>query len=53
MTLADFSPEALAVAKENTLLNQLGGRVRCVQADARLRAPAFLGKYDMSVSNPP
>lgn len=53
VTLADFSPEALAVAKENTLLNHLGGRVRCVQADARLRAPAFLGKYDMIVSNPP
>ena len=53
VTLADLSMEALAVAKENTNLNHLGGRVRCVQADARKPAPAFLGKYDMIVSNPP
>lgn len=45
--------EALAIAKENTGLNRLGGRVRCVQADATKKAPAFLGKYDMIVSNPP
>ena len=53
MTLADLSMEALAIAKENTGLNRLGGRVRCVQADATKKAPAFLGKYDMIVSNPP
>ena len=53
VTLADLSMGALAVAKENTNLNHLGGRVRCVQADARKQAPAFLGKYDMIVSNPP
>ena len=53
VTLADLSMEALAVAKENTGLNRLGGRVRCVQADAMQKAPAFLGKYDMIVSNPP
>ena len=53
MTLADLSREALAVAKENTVLNKLSGRVRCVQADA-LKAPAaFLGKFDLIVSNPP
>ena len=53
VTLADLSMEALAVAKENTGLNRLGGRVRCIQADAMQKAPAFLGKYDMIVSNPP
>ena len=53
VTLADLSMEALAIAKENTGLNRLGGRVRCVQADATKKAPAFLGKYDMIVSNPP
>ena len=53
VTLADLSREALAIAKENTALNKLSGRVRCVQADA-LKAPtAFLGKFDMIVSNPP
>ena len=53
VTLADLSMNALAVAKENTALNHLTGRVRCVQADATKKAPAFLGKYDLIVSNPP
>ena len=29
------------------------GRVSCIQADALSKAPAFLGKFDMIVSNPP
>ncbi|MBQ8834686.1 MAG: peptide chain release factor N(5)-glutamine methyltransferase [Oscillospiraceae bacterium] len=53
VTLADLSKEALAVAKENTTKNKLSGRVRCVQVDALKPAPAFLGKFDMIVSNPP
>lgn len=53
VTLADLSREALAVAKENTALNKLSGRVRCVQADALEAPSAFLGKFDMIVSNPP
>ena len=53
VTLADISHEALAVAKENTALNKLSGRVRCVRADALQPAFPFLGKYDMIVSNPP
>ena len=53
VTLADVSMEALAIARENTNRNHLGGRVRCVQADALSPAPAFLGKFDMIVSNPP
>ena len=53
VTLADLSREALAVAKENTALNKLSGRVRCVQADALAAPSAFLGKFDMIVSNPP
>ena len=53
VTLADISHEALAVAKENTALNRLSGRVRCVRADALQPAFPFLGKYDMIVSNPP
>ena len=53
VTLADLSREALAIAKENTTLNKLSGRVRCVQANA-LEAPSgFLGKFDMLVSTPP
>ena len=53
VTLADLSMEALAIAKENTALNKLSGRVRCVRADALKPAFPFLGKYDMIVSNPP
>ena len=53
VTLADLSMDALAVAKKNTALNHLSGRVRCVQADATKKAPAFLGKFDMIISNPP
>ncbi len=53
VTLADLSPKALAIAKENVALNKLTGRVRCIQADALAPAPAFLGKFDMIISNPP
>ena len=53
VTLADLSREALAVAKENVALNKLSGRVRCVQADALGTPSAFLGKFDLIVSNPP
>lgn len=53
VTLADLSREALTVAKENVTLNKLSGRVRCVQADALAEAPAFLGKFDLIVCNPP
>ena len=53
VTLADLSLKALAIAKENVTINKLTGRVRCIQADALSPAPAFLGKFDMIVSNPP
>jgi len=53
VTLADISQDALSVAKENTVLNKLSGRVRCVAADALKPAFPFLGKFDMIVSNPP
>ena len=53
VTLADLSREALAVAKKNVALHHMGGRVSCVQADAMAAPPAFLGQFDMIVSNPP
>ena len=53
VTLADVSKDALAVAKKNIVSNKLSARVSCVQADALSPAPAFLGKFDMIVSNPP
>lgn len=53
VTLADISKDALAVAKRNITTHKLTGRVSCVQVDALSPAPAFLGKFDMIVSNPP
>ena len=53
VTLADISKEALAVARKNIGRNRLGSRVSCVQADALGQPPAFLGQFDLIVSNPP
>ena len=53
VTLADISREALAVAKKNITRNQLSARVSCVPADALAKPTAFLGKFDLIVSNPP
>ena len=53
VTLADLSSDALSVAKENTALSHLTGRVRVISADALKPASAFLGKFDLIVSNPP
>ena len=53
VTLADISKDALVVAKKNIARNKMTGRVSCVQANALAPAPAFLGKFDMIISNPP
>ena len=53
VTLADISKDALAVAKRNVSSAHMTGRVSCIQADALSKVPAFLGKFDMIVSNPP
>ena len=53
VTLADVSNDALAVARRNVALHKLGGRVSCVYVDALAEPAAFLGKFDMIVSNPP
>lgn len=53
VTLADISKPALQIAKKNVILNKMSAHVSCVQADALAEPPAFLGKFDMIVSNPP
>lgn len=53
VTLADVSREALAVAKKNVAALKLTGRVACVSANALEEPSAFLGKFDLIVSNPP
>lgn len=53
VTLADISPDALAVAKKNVANQKLSARVSCVQADAMGEPAPFLGKFDLIISNPP
>lgn len=53
VTLGDLSPEALAIAKKNVHRHKLNAKVSCVRVDALREAPAFMGKFDMIVSNPP
>ena len=53
VTLADISKDALALAKKNMTLQKLSGRVSCVQVNALEKPAAFLGKFDLIVSNPP
>lgn len=53
VTLGDYSRDALMVAKKNIKNQKLTGRVSCVHVNALEPAPAFLGKFDMIVSNPP
>ena len=53
VTLADISSAALAVAKENVMRQKLSSRVACTIADALSKPPAFLGKFDLIISNPP
>lgn len=53
VTLADLSPDALAVAKQNIVLHHLTSRVSCVKVNALEAPPTFLGKFDLIVSNPP
>ncbi len=53
VTLGDISAAALQVAKKNVALQKLSGRVSCVQVNALEKPAAFLGKFDLIVSNPP
>ena len=53
VTLADISRDAIQVAKKKIAANKLSGRVTCVQANALEKPAAFLGKFDLIVSNPP
>ncbi len=53
VTLGDISKDALAVAKRNIVAQKLSGRVACMQVDALQPPTAFLGKFDMIISNPP
>ena len=53
VTLADLSDDAIAVAKHNSVANQLADRATCVTMDAMKKPDDMLGKFDLIVSNPP
>lgn len=53
VTLVDNSKSALAVAKQNILVNKLNPRVSCVDIDALSNPPMMLGSFDLLVCNPP
>ena len=53
VTLADISREAMQIARRTIASQKLTGRVSCVQVNALEKPPAFLGKFDLIVSNPP
>lgn len=53
VTLGDISRDALQVARKNITSQKLSGRVSCVQVNALEKPAAFLGKFDLIVSNPP
>lgn len=53
VTLADLSPAALKVAKKNVTDLHLSARVTCLSVNALAPADAFLGQFDLIVSNPP
>lgn len=53
VTLGDVSPDALKIAKKNVADQQLGAHVTCMQIDVRKPVAAFLGKFDLIISNPP
>lgn len=53
VTLGDISRDALTIAKKNITQNHFTGRVSAIPVDALKKPSAFLGKFDLIVSNPP
>lgn len=53
VTLGEWSPAAMQVAKKNIVDQKLTGRVSCMRVDAKKPASSFLGIFDLIVSNPP
>lgn len=53
VTLGEWSPAAIQVAKRNIVDQKLSGRVSCMRVDAMKPASSFLGTFDLIVSNPP
>ena len=53
VTCGELSAAALRVLRQNVSAQGLAGRVMPLQLDAKKPASAFLGQFDLIVSNPP
>jgi len=53
VVLAEKSKEAIAVCRRNAMLNNLGVRCTCVEADVFDAPPILLGSFDLLLCNPP
>ena len=53
VVLADLDRRALLLAKRNTLLNHVSGRVLCAEADVHRGPASRLGNFTLIVCNPP
>jgi len=53
VVMIDSSVEALAVCRQNTLLNSLSKNITVIEADVLEKPPAIMGEFDLIVSNPP
>lgn len=53
LVMVDNDPKALAVCRRNILLNNLGMRAMCIEADATQKPPMLLGSFDLLVCNAP
>ena len=53
VTCGELSAAALRVLRQNVAAQGLSGRVMPLQLDAKKPASAFLGQFDLIVSNPP
>ncbi len=53
VVMVDVSPEALRVARHNSIALGLSGRVMCTDADALKAPPMLVGTFDVILCNPP
>ena len=53
IVMADISQKALAVARQNAIMNNLSKNVTCLEANALESPPMIFGRFDLIVCNPP
>jgi len=53
IVMIDSSTEALAVCRQNMIMNNLSRNITAMEADVLKKPPTILGEFDLIVSNPP